>query len=183
MQRTDLAKEKTGIFTGAYAVNPVNGEKIPVWVADYVLISYGTGAIMAVPAHDTRDFEFATKFKLPIVQVVSRDGSKYAMKEAETGDGTAVNSGEFDGMKTAEFKKAVTERLEKEGKGKKALTMAVYLCEIPVTISRKAFDESPDEIAGRADGPAGASCLHCGGRAAVCCRLSGTDRAGSIHGR
>ena len=70
LQRTDLAKEKTGVFTGAYAINPVNGKKIPIWIADYVLESYGTGAIMAVPAHDTRDFEFAQKFNLPIVQVV-----------------------------------------------------------------------------------------------------------------
>jgi leucyl-tRNA synthetase len=66
LERTELAKEKTGVFTGAYAINPVNGEKIPIWIADYVLASYGTGAIMAVPAHDTRDFEFATKFNLPI---------------------------------------------------------------------------------------------------------------------
>ena len=64
LERTELAKEKTGVFTGAYAINPVNGEKIPIWIADYVLASYGTGAIMAVPAHDTRDFEFATKFNL-----------------------------------------------------------------------------------------------------------------------
>ena len=70
LERTELAKEKTGVFTGGYAINPVNGEKIPIWIADYVLISYGTGAIMAVPGHDTRDFEFATKFNLPIVQVV-----------------------------------------------------------------------------------------------------------------
>ncbi len=71
LERTELAKEKTGVFTGAYAINPVNGEKIPIWIADYVLASYGTGAIMAVPAHDTRDFEFAKKFNLPIVQVVA----------------------------------------------------------------------------------------------------------------
>src|SRR5204863_1139680 len=70
LERTELAKEKSGVFTGAYAVNPVNGERIPVWIADYVLISYGTGAIMAVPAHDERDFEFARQFKLPIVPVV-----------------------------------------------------------------------------------------------------------------
>ena len=70
LDRTDLAKEKTGVFTGSYAINPVNGEAIPIWVADYVLISYGTGAIMAVPAHDTRDFEFAQKFDLPIIAVV-----------------------------------------------------------------------------------------------------------------
>ena len=76
LERTELAKEKTGVFTGAYAINPVNGEKIPIWIADYVLASYGTGAIMAVPAHDTRDFEFATKFNLPIVQVVQPPGSE-----------------------------------------------------------------------------------------------------------
>ena len=70
LDRTDLAKEKTGVFTGAYAINPVNDKKIPIWISDYVLISYGTGAIMAVPAHDDRDFEFATKFNLPIIQVV-----------------------------------------------------------------------------------------------------------------
>ena len=70
LDRTDLAKEKTGVFTGAYAINPVNNEKIPIWISDYVLISYGTGAIMAVPAHDDRDFEFAKKFGLPIIPVV-----------------------------------------------------------------------------------------------------------------
>ena len=70
LDRTDLAKEKTGVFTGSYAINPVNGEAIPIWVADYVLISYGTGAIMAVPAHDTRDWEFAKQFDLPIIAVV-----------------------------------------------------------------------------------------------------------------
>src|SRR4029077_2244350 len=73
LDRTELAKEKTGVFTGSYAVNPVNGEATPIWVADYVLISYGTGAIMAVPAHDERDFEFATQFDLPIINVVAAD--------------------------------------------------------------------------------------------------------------
>ena len=70
LERTELSKEKTGVFTGAYAINPVNGEKIPIWIADYVLASYGTGAIMAVPAHDERDWEFAKKFNLPIVAVI-----------------------------------------------------------------------------------------------------------------
>ena len=70
LERTDLAKDKSGVFTGAYAINPVNGEKMPIWIADYVLISYGTGAIMAVPAHDERDYEFAVKFDLPIKEVV-----------------------------------------------------------------------------------------------------------------
>src|SRR5438105_3069022 len=76
LERTELAKEKTGVFTGAYAINPVNGEKIPIWIADYVLASYGTGAIMAVPGHDTRDYEFAQKFTLPIVQVVQPPAGK-----------------------------------------------------------------------------------------------------------
>ena len=90
LDRTDLAKEKTGVFTGSYAINPVNGEAIPIWVADYVLISYGTGAIMAVPAHDTRDFEFAKQFDLPIIAVVdpgSRGGA--------VGEGRGERGGHF----------------------------------------------------------------------------------------
>ncbi|MEJ5285394.1 MAG: leucine--tRNA ligase [Brevinematales bacterium] len=121
LQRTDLNKEKTGVFTGGYAINPVNGAKIPIWVADYVLWGYGTGAIMAVPAHDERDFEFAKKFNLPIIQVVSKDGTLYELKEAEVEDGIAVNSGEFNGMKTSEFKKAIVEWLEKKGVGKRSV--------------------------------------------------------------
>ncbi len=121
LQRTELNMEKTGVFTGGYAINPVNNEKIPIWISDYVLLSYGTGAIMAVPAHDTRDFEFATKFKLPIIQVVSKDGSTYEMKEAEIEEGIAVNSGNFSGLKTADFKKQINDWLEKQGKGKKAI--------------------------------------------------------------
>ncbi len=107
--------------TGAFAVNPVNGEKIPVWISDYILISYGTGAIMAVPGHDERDFEFAKKFDLPIVQVVSKDGSRYELAAAEPEEGVAVNSGEFDGLPTAEFKKKITAWLEKRGIGRKAV--------------------------------------------------------------
>ena len=118
LQRTDLNKDKSGVFTGAHAVNPLNGKKTPIWISDYVLLSYGTGAIMAVPGHDERDFEFASKYGLPVVQVVSRDGSRYELKNAETVDGIAVNSGEFDGMTTADFKKAVIRRLEEKGQGK-----------------------------------------------------------------
>ena len=118
LDRTELAKEKTGVFTGAYAVNPVNSAKIPVWISDYILMSYGTGAIMAVPAHDERDFEFAAKFDLPIIQVVSRDGQPMDLKAAFVENGVAVNSGEFDGLKTPEFKKKITEWLAKKGKGK-----------------------------------------------------------------
>jgi len=121
LQRTDLNKEKTGVFTGRYAINPVNNKKIPIWISDYVLIDYGTGAIMAVPAHDTRDFEFAKKFDLPIVQVVSKTGEKYELSEAETEEGIAVNSGEFDGLTTIVFKNKITEWLEKKGVGKKAI--------------------------------------------------------------
>ncbi|MGA2613296.1 MAG: leucine--tRNA ligase [Spirochaetia bacterium] len=121
LERTELAKDKTGVFTGAFALNPVNGKKIPVWISDYILISYGTGAIMAVPGHDERDFEFAKKFDLPIVQVVSRDGSLYALKEAEPMDGVAVNSGEFNGLPTVEFKKRIVEWLEKKRIGRSAV--------------------------------------------------------------
>jgi leucyl-tRNA synthetase len=121
MERTELAKEKTGVFTGANAVNPVNGKKIPVWISDYILISYGTGAIMAVPGHDERDFEFAKKFGLPIVQVVSKDGSLYDLAAAESEDGIAVNSGEFDGLSTAEFKTRITAWLESKGIGTHAV--------------------------------------------------------------
>lgn len=127
LERTDLAKEKTGVFSGAYAINPVNGVKIPIWIADYVLISYGTGAIMAVPAHDERDWDFAKAFKLPIIQVVASEkpgsGVDYSKEPAEctAADGWAVNSGEFDGTPTEVFKKSIVEWLEKKGIGHKAI--------------------------------------------------------------
>jgi leucyl-tRNA synthetase len=121
LERTDLAKEKTGVFTGAYAINPVNNASIPVWISDYILISYGTGAIMAVPGHDERDFEFAKKFNLPIIQVVSKDGTTYELTEAEPEPGIAVNSGEFDGTPTEEFKKEIIALLEEKGAGEKAI--------------------------------------------------------------
>ena len=124
LERTELAKEKTGVFTGAYAINPVNGEKIPIWIADYVLASYGTGAIMAVPAHDTRDFEFATKFKLPVVQVVQPPDAKTDW-QGFTDDGTSVNSAgpeiSITGLPTAEAKKKITTWLEEKGLGKKTI--------------------------------------------------------------
>ncbi|MCL2481235.1 MAG: leucine--tRNA ligase, partial [Spirochaetaceae bacterium] len=123
LERTDLAKTKTGVFTGCYAINPVNNEKIPVWISDYVLITYGTGAIMSVPAHDERDYEFAIKFKLPIRQVVSKDGSLYDLKEAyiDKEDGFSVNSGKFSGMKTPDAISEITKWLAETGKGKKAI--------------------------------------------------------------
>jgi leucyl-tRNA synthetase len=157
LDRTDLAKEKTGQFTGAHAINPVNDEKIPIWISDYVLISYGTGAIMAVPAHDERDFEFAKKFNLPIIPVVKPDRKTALSIPAATdysyrgeiekepsqeewdaiadsiidgvmkgdicfiGDGTAINSGDFTGLKTAEFKEKITLWLQEKAQGQKSI--------------------------------------------------------------
>jgi leucyl-tRNA synthetase len=128
LERTDLTKEKTGVFTGAFALNPVNGEKIPVWIADYVLMGYGTGAIMAVPAHDERDFEFAKKFGLEIRQVVAEAGKKGGAAPAArpeppqnaafTDEGIAVNSGLLDGLPTAEAKIKIVAWLEQKGLGR-----------------------------------------------------------------
>ncbi|MCL2362231.1 MAG: leucine--tRNA ligase [Defluviitaleaceae bacterium] len=113
-------KEKTGVFTGSYAINPLIGP-IPIWVADYVLIDYGTGAIMCVPGHDTRDFEFATKFDLPISRVISPDGTDAPLEEAYTGYGVLVNSGQFDGLTVADGKEAITKYLEAQGSGTKTI--------------------------------------------------------------
>lgn len=115
-------KEKTGVFTGTYCVNPVSGKEIPVWVADYVLADYGTGAVMCVPAHDERDFEFATKFELPIIQVILPEGEEEKpLTEAYAGDGVIINSGEWNGMKAFEAKKKVPHLMEEQGIGKKTV--------------------------------------------------------------
>ncbi|WP_431087762.1 leucine--tRNA ligase [Paenibacillus sp. 8b26] len=119
LERTDLAKDKTGVFTGAYAVNPVNGEKLPIWIADYVLAGYGTGAIMAVPGHDTRDWEFAKQFGLNIIEVVQ--GGDVA-KEPYTEDGPHVNSGPLNGLTNEEAIPKMIEWLEAEGKGQGKVT-------------------------------------------------------------
>ncbi|MDH7484243.1 MAG: leucine--tRNA ligase, partial [Spirochaetales bacterium] len=125
LERTDLNKDKTGVFTGAYAINPVNGRRIPIWISDYVLISYGTGAIMAVPAHDSRDWEFAKKFGLPIIQVVAKPGETGPFDHEPAAcfedEGIAVNSDEFNGLPTAEFKQRITAWLEERGIGRKAV--------------------------------------------------------------
>ena len=123
LERTELAKDKTGVFTGAHAINPVTAEKVPIWIADYVLASYGTGAIMAVPAHDTRDFEFATKFNLPIVQVVQPPEGKDWHGYVD--DGIAVNSANseisLNGLPTPEAKQKITAWLESKGLGEKTI--------------------------------------------------------------
>jgi leucyl-tRNA synthetase len=139
LERTDLAKDKTGVFTGATAINPVTGRPIPIWIADYVLAGYGTGAIMAVPAHDERDFAFASKFRLPVIAVVepskgstppakgsveqgSPSPTRYGGELPFTEEGVAVNSGPLDGLPTAEAKRAITRDLEARGVGKAAIS-------------------------------------------------------------
>ncbi|MFQ5732694.1 MAG: leucine--tRNA ligase [Planctomycetaceae bacterium] len=145
LDRTELAKDKTGVFTGSYAVNPANGERIPIWIADYVLISYGTGAIMAVPAHDLRDWEFAVQFEIPIVPVVQPPNGYEPTKEERAlvtqadgsavaddakgdglgypfaGQGTAINSGAYNGLPTAQFQEKITAQLADSGLGKQAV--------------------------------------------------------------
>ena len=115
-------KEKTGVFTGSYAINPLNGAKVPIWLSDYVLADYGTGAIMCVPAHDDRDFEFATKFNIPIIQVISPDGRENPnLTQAYTESGIVINSGEWTGMDSAVLKKEAPEMIERRGIGKKTV--------------------------------------------------------------
>src|SRR5437870_2966114 len=119
LERTDLAKEKTGVFTGAYAINPANSERIPIWVADYVLLGYGTGAIMGVPAHDERDLEFARKFGLKVVDVVQPPGN--AAATGFVGEGVAINSPIINGLPTAQAKKKIIAWLEEHGHGRREI--------------------------------------------------------------
>lgn len=119
IERTDVSKEKTGVFTGAYAINPANKKKIPIWISDYVLMTYGTGAIMAVPAHDERDYEFATKFDLPIIEVV-KGGD--VSKEPYVGDGEHINSDFLNGLNKEEAITKMIDWLEENGKGKREVT-------------------------------------------------------------
>lgn len=129
LERTELAKDKTGIFTGTYATNPVNNKKIPIWISDYVLMNYGTGAIMAVPAHDIRDWEFATKFDLPIKQVVTPHSNTSTVQDIDenssqqievfVSEGITINSAQFSGLPTDEAKTKVTAWLEEQGLGTK----------------------------------------------------------------
>jgi len=119
LDRTDLAKEKTGVFIGAYALNPVKDEPIPIWIADYVLASYGTGAIMAVPGHDTRDLEFARKFNLAVREVVQAPGGQESI--GYVGDGVSVNSGFLDGLPTPEAKRKITQWLEDKHLGRRMI--------------------------------------------------------------
>ncbi len=124
LERTELSKEKTGVFTGSYAINPVNGVKIPIWISDYILASYGTGAIMAVPGHDERDWEFAVKFDLPILKVVAQSREEDPTEpliRATPEYGYSVNSGQFSGLPTADAKSAIIDWLEERGDGQRAV--------------------------------------------------------------
>ena len=116
LERTDLAKDKSGVFTGSYALNPVNGQRVPVWIADYVLMGYGTGAIMAVPAHDERDHEFAVRYSLPIIQVIDAGEASTALPY--TGDGRLVRSDEYNGLEWPEAKRRITAELATRGVGR-----------------------------------------------------------------
>jgi len=141
-------KEKTGVFTGSYATNPATGEKIPIWVADYVLMGYGTGAIMAVPAHDERDFEFAEKFDLPIVEVVEKPENSDDAERCYHGEGELVNSGQFNGTRSEDAREQVVAWLEAQGAGQKKVTykMRDWL------ISRQRYWGCPIPIAYDKDG-------------------------------
>ena len=122
-ERVALGREKTGVFLGSYAVNPLSGERVPIWITDYVLPAYGTGAVMAVPAHDERDLEFARRFKLPVRTVIAPPGwSGDELTEAYTGLGTMVNSGEFSGLSSDQGYEAICALLEKKGRGRRSVT-------------------------------------------------------------
>ena len=123
IERTSTTKEKTGVPIGAYAINPMNGEKVPIWIADYVLATYGTGSVMAVPGHDERDFEFAKKFGLPVKKVILEPGTKPEdeLKEAYVEPGIMINSGEFNGMRSEEAIQKITEYLEEKRLGKRTV--------------------------------------------------------------
>ena len=146
LERTDLAKEKTGVFIGAYAINPVNDERIPIWIADYVLASYGTGAIMAVPGHDTRDLEFARKFNLPVREVVHPPGGQQSI--GYVGDGTSVNSGFLNGLPTAEAKRKITQWLEEKQVGHRTINYKLR----DWLFSRQRYWGEPFPIVWRKDG-------------------------------
>ena len=150
LQRLDLNKDKTGVFTGAYAINPLNNKKIPIWVADYVLVSYGTGAIMAVPGHDERDFEFATKYNIAIDIVVSKTKDKQDNQEPLFEEGFCINSDFLDGLTTKEAKIEIINWLEKHSVGKKEINFRLR----DWLISRQRYWGTPIPVVYDPDGKA-----------------------------
>jgi len=147
-QRSDQSREKTGVFTGTHAINPVNAERIPIWIADYVLLSYGTGAIMAVPAHDQRDHEFAAKFDLRIVQVIAPPNPVDIGRQAYDGDGVAINSAFLDGLGVAEAKERILQWLEEKGLGSRRVQYRLR----DWLFSRQRYWGEPIPVLHRADG-------------------------------
>ena len=165
IDRTAVVKEKSGLFTGSYAINPVNDEKIPIWVADYVLMGYGTGAIMAVPAHDERDYEFAKKFDLEIREVIS---SKQGIAEAAyTGNGKMVQSDNFTGMDAAEGRKAITAFLEDKRLGQGTIPIPTPRLGVlaPAVLGRTHSDHPLQEMRAGPSGRSRSSRSTAGGRA------------------
>ena len=143
IERQSITRDKTGVFTGSYAINPINGRKVPIWVADYVLNTYGTGAVMAVPAHDDRDFAFATKYNLPIERVIIGLKAQMMIENLPyTEYGIMVNSDEFDGLSTEEGKEAVVKKLRRLnlGSGKVNFRLRDWL------VSRQRYWGSPIPI-------------------------------------
>lgn len=122
IERLSTEKEKTGVFTGSYAENPFNGDKVPIWIGDYVLLSYGTGAVMAVPAHDKRDFAFAEKYDIPVKEVISPDGKEHVLEDAYVEHGTMINSGQFNGLSSKEGIKALSKFAKEHGFGGKKIS-------------------------------------------------------------
>jgi len=118
IRQRKIKNDKTGVFTGSYALNPVNGQKVAIWVANYVLMEYGTGAVMAVPAHDQRDFEFAKKFGIPIIEVISPDGKEHELAEAYEGEGKLIHSNNFSGQASKNARKTITEYLARNGQAR-----------------------------------------------------------------
>ncbi len=155
IERISEEKEKTGVFISAYALNPVNNQKIPIWISDYVLPTYGTGAIMCVPAHDKRDFAFAKKFKLPIVQVISPTGKETKLKEAYVEEGKMINSGEFDGIKSEQAEDKITDWLKKKNLARQTVNyrfrdwlisrQRYWGCPIPIIFCEKCGEVPVDE--------------------------------------
>ena len=128
VERQIVDREKTGVFTGSYCINPANRQRIPIWISDYVLVDYGTGAVMSVPAHDQRDYEFATRFELPIVRVVREPGTNHFIEHscAYEGDGTLINSDKFDGLTVAKAKTSIVRALNKEGHAQKSVSYRLH---------------------------------------------------------
>ena len=144
IDRLSTTREKTGVFTGAYAINPINGRKVPIWIADYVLATYGTGCVMAVPAHDERDYAFATKYDLPIERVIKAKDGERRRAALYRATGVLVNSGEFDGMTAKRRKQAIVDELAKSGQRRlQGQLPPARLADFPPALLGRAHPDDP----------------------------------------